>query len=461
MANPVVQKTPPAWILTFIAAILVPWNSQETLAQGLGLIRDTEIENTIRDYAQSIFEVTDVPPDSVTIRIIADDSLNAFVTTGNRMFLNTGTLMAAQSSAEVIGVIAHETGHIIGGHAVTFNDQMEAALTTTLLTTLLGVAAGVATGNSDLGMAFALGGQGTAQRQMLAFSRGQESSADQFALRALDASEQTAEGLYQFFDRISGQELLVTDRQDPYVRTHPLTRNRMSSIKAHIDQSPYSDIPPNADLEEQHQRMVAKLYSFLKSQRATLQKYPEKDISLPARYARSVAHYRRGRLDLAVPLIDGLIEERPNDPYFWELKGQMLFENGRIQESIKAYRVAAGLLPNAPLILVAMAHAMVESGLTDYVTETQNALRVALHTDPYNIFAWELSAKSYALSDQPGLSAYAAAERALLSGQLSEVVRFAQKAEQDLPRGTPIWVRLQDLKAVTRNYIEDMRDNKR
>lgn len=451
----------PVRVLAWIAAFALPWHMSSAHAQGFSLIRDTEIENTIQAYSNPIFETANIPPQSVTIRIIADDSLNAFVTNGNRMFLNTGTLMKAESSSEVIGVIAHETGHLVGGHTVTFSDQMQAALTTTLLTTLLGVAAGIATGNSDLGMAVALGGQGTAQRQILAFSRGQESSADQFALKALENTEQSAQGLYKFFDRISGQELLITDRQDPYVRTHPLTRNRMTSIQAHIEQSDYSDVPPDPYLEERHRRMVAKLYSFLKPQNLTLQKYPESDVSIPGRYARSVAHYRRGRLDLSVPLIDGLIEERPDDPYFWELKGQMLFENGRIEEAIEAYRESTRLLPFAPLILVAMSHAMVESGDPKYVPETQNALRVALQEDPNDVFAWQLSAKSYALNNQPGLSAYAAAERAFLMGQLGEVMRYVRKAEEVLPTGTPLWVRLQDLKAVARNYMEDQRQRRR
>ena len=448
-------------LFVWFAAIALPLQSQVAMAQGFGLIRDTEIEETIQAYANPILETAGLPPQSVTIRIIADNSLNAFVTTGNRMFLNTGTLMAANSSSEIIGVIAHETGHLVGGHTVTFSDQMEAALRTTLLTTLLGVAAGVATGNADLGMAVALGGQGTAQRQVLAFSRGQESSADQFALKALDQTEQSAEGLYKFFERISGQELLITDRQDPYIRTHPLTRNRMTSIRAHIDQSPYSEVAPDEGLEERHRRMVAKLYSFLKPQNSTLQKYPGSDVSLPARYARSVAHYRRGRLDLSVPLIDGLIQERPDDPYFWELKGQMLLENGRIPEAITAYKEATRLLPLAPLILVAMAHAMVESGDPAFTRETQDALRIALQIDPNDIFAWDLSAKSYAINDQLGLSAYAAAERALLLGQFGDVVRFTRKAEEELPTGTPIWVRLQDLKTVARNYIEDQRNRRR
>jgi predicted Zn-dependent protease len=448
-------------ILAWLGAFALPWHSGFALAQGLNLIRDTEIESTIQAYAKPIFEAAGLPPESITIRIIADNSLNAFVTAGNRMFLNTGTIMAANSSSEVIGVIAHETGHIVGGHAITFSDQIEAALTTTLLTTLLGVAAGVATGNSDLGMAVALGGQGTAQRQILAFSRGQESSADQFALKALEETYQSAGGLYNFFERISGQELLISDRQDPYIRTHPLTRSRMASIQAHIAQSPYSSIPPNADLEEQHQRTVAKLYSFLKPQNSTLQKYPETDLSLPARYARSVAHYRRGRLDLSLPLIDGLINEHPDDPYFWELKGQMLLENGRIPEAIDAYREATRLLPFAPLILVAQAHAMVESGNPAFVKETQDALRVALQVDPTDIFAWGLSAKSYAIDNQPGMSAYAASERALLLGQFADVIRYTRKAEDVLPSGTPTWVRLQDIKTVARNYMEDRQKQRR
>ena len=448
-------------LFIWFAAIALPWQYGVARAQGFGLIRDTEIEETIQAYANPIFEAAGLPPKSVTIRIIADDSLNAFATNGNRIFLNTGTLMAANSSSEITGIIAHETGHLVGGHTVLFSDQIETALRTTLLMTLLGVAAGVATGNSDLGMAVALGGQGTAQRQVLAYSRGQESSADQFALKALDQTEQSAEGLYKFFERISGQELLITNRQDPYVRTHPLTRNRMTTIRAHIDQSKYSSISPSEELEERHRRVVAKLYSFLKPQNSTLRKYPETDESLPARYARSVAHYRRGRLDLSVPLIDGLIEERPEDPYFWELKGQMLLENGRIPEAITAYKEATRLLPFAPLILVAQAHAMVESGDPAFVRETQDALRIALQVDPNDVFAWGLSAKSYAINEQLGMSAYAAAERALLLGQFGDVVRFSRKAEDELPTGTPIWVRLQDLKTVARNYMEDQRNRRR
>jgi len=430
-------------------------------AQGLSLIRDTEIENTIRAYATPVFEAGKLSPESIRIRLVNDESLNAFVTAGNQMFLHTGLLIAAKNSGEVIGVIAHETGHIVGGHAVTFGASLEAAMKTTLLTTLLGVAAGVATGNSDIAMAGVLGGQSIAQRQILSFNRGQESAADQFALKALDATEQSAQGLYDFFGRLSGQELLLTSNQDPYVRTHPLTRNRMASVGFHVANSAYSESSLDADLERQHSRMVAKLYSFLKPQYLTLQKYPSTDLSIEGRYARSVAYYRRGQLDKSVPLIDNLIAEYPADPYFWELKGQMLFENGRLENAIEAYRQANELMPFEPLFLVAMAHAMVESGDPVYMKETQEALRIALQEDSTNIFAWDLSAKSYAIADEPGMSAYAAAERAFIIGQFGEVARHANKAEELLERGTPMWVRLQDLKLSAKSYMKEIIERQR
>jgi len=371
------------------------------------------------------------------------------------MFINTGTLMKAKSSSEIIGVIAHETGHIAGGHTIIFSDQMESALKTSILTTLLGVAAGVATGNSDLGMAFALGGQGTAQRQVLAFSRGQEASADQFALKALEETKQSAKGLYNFFDQIFGQELLISERQDPYVRTHPLTRNRMITIQSHIEKSKFSNKVSPEYLETKHKRMVAKLFSFLKPQIKTLQKYPIENNSIEARYARSIAFYRRGQLNKAIPIIDTLIDENPEDGYFWELKGQMLFENGNIPEAIKAYSEARDLMPFEPLILIALAHAMVESSEKKYVNKTQEILNVALQKDPYNIFAWDLSAKSYAINEQDGLSSYAAAERALLTGQVEEVIRYIKKAEKIIRSGTPIWLRLQDIKQVVKQILDE------
>ena len=425
------------------------------------IIRDTEIERIIDSYAEPIIKSAGLNPKTIKIRIIADNSLNAFVTSGNRMFMNTGTILAADSYQEIVGIIAHEVGHIVGGHTITFTDQMQSALTTTLLTSLLGVAAGIATGNSDLGMAVALGGQGTAQRQILAFSRGQESAADQFALKALDDTSQSPQGLINFFKKISGQELLITDRQDPYVRTHPLTSTRIAAIQSFLENSKFKDIKPDEKLEEKHRLMKAKIYSFLKPLSLTMQKYPLSNDSIEAIYARSVAYYRRGNLEKAIPQIDYLINTRPDNPYFWELKGQMLFENGHLKKAIKSYRKAIDLSPFSPLILIALAHTMVETGEQKYTKETQNLLSVALQKEPNNLFAWDLSAKSYAINNQLALAAYAASEKEIILGNLENVYRYIDKAEKGILKGSPRWLRLQDIKILANNLMNKKKNNRR
>ncbi len=437
-----------------VAAALIG-TAMPALAQGLSIIRDTEIENLLMAYGRPVFIAGGLDPNTVTIRLIQDDSLNAFVTNGNNMFIHTGLLMAARNSNEVIGVMAHETGHIVGGHAVRFDEGMAKANTTALLTTLLGVAAGVLAKNPEVGMAVAMGGQGTALRQLLSYSRDQESSADQFAIKAMEETKQSPQGLYDFFHRIEGEELLSVERQDPYMRSHPLTRTRMGAIEEALQKSPYTSKPLDPAIEAQHRRMVAKLFSFLKPQIATLARYPDSDKSVEARYARATAYFRRGQTNIAIPLIDGLIAEYPKDPYFWELKGQMNLETGKMDAAVEAYRMSTTLLPNAPLNQVAMAHAMVESGKAEYAPEAQKALTSALAIDPEDTWSWDLLAKSYLQSDQPGLSAYAASERALLSGQFQDVIRYSKEAEKLLEKDTPTWYRLQDIRVAAQNQLQD------
>ena len=445
-----------------LAGFWLVGTSAAATAQGLSLIRDTEIENLLRSYATPIFEAGGLPPDSVTIHLIQDESINAFVTRGNNMFFNTGLLLASRNSNEVIGVIAHETGHIAGGHAVTFGDSVAAATTTSLLAMLLGIAAGIASNNPDVGMAVVLGGQESARRMLLAFSRDQESRADQFAIKALRDSHQSPQGLANFFKTLSGQEMLLSEQQDPYVRTHPLTRERMNTVRRAAEESPYGKLPPDPEREHQHQRMIAKLYAFLKPQLATMQRYPESDQSIEARYARSIAYFRRGQINKAVPEVDSLIKDEPDDPYFWELKGQMLLETGHVEEAVSAYRSSVELLPDAPLNLVAMAHAMIETGKPkEYAEDAQKTLNAALHLENENPFAWDLLARSYHQSGNTGMSAYAAAEKALLTGQYREVVRYTKEAEKHLEQASPVWYRLQDIRVTAQNELAEIMKRRR
>lgn len=425
------------------------------------VLSDTEIGATLNAYARPLLIAGGLQPDSVAIRMVVDDSMNAFATQGNNVYFHTGLLLRAKNSNEVIGVMAHEIGHIAGGHVVMVASDMAGPTAITMLSALLGLAAGVASGNPEVGMAILMGGQRAAIGEYLSFSRGQESRADQFALNVLSESRQSARGLHDFFERLSGEERLITSNQDPYVRTHPLNRDRMATIDSAMQSSPFTAQPLDPELERQHRRMLAKLFAFLKPQISTLQRYPEADKSIEGRYARAIAYYRRGQFDQALPLVDGLLAETPEDPYFWQIKGDMQLSRSRVEDAILAYREAIKYLPKAPEILTALAHAAVESGKPEYAAEAQAALKSALALDPENAGAWDMLARSYAQINDTGMSAYAAAERAILLGQFGDVARYSNQAEKLLQKDTPTWYRLQDIRVLAQNYLREMRDKRR
>jgi len=438
--------------------------SGASTAQDFGtgtVLSDTEIGATLQAYARPLLIAGGMQPDSVRINMVVDDSINAFATPGNNIFFHTGLLLKAQNSNEVIGVMAHEIGHIAGGHVIMVASDMAAPNAISLLATLLGVAVGVVSGNPEAGMAVMMGGQRAAMGSFLSFSRGQESRADQFALKALSDSHQSAKGLHDFFDRLAEEELLVTSNQDPYVRTHPLNRDRMGSISAAMQTAPYTNAPLDPELERQHRRMTAKLFAFLKPQITTLQRYPESDQSIEGRYARAIAYYRRGQFDKSLPLVDSLLTDAPKDPYFWQIKGDMQLSRSRVDDAVIAYREALKYLPDAPEILSALAHAAVESGKPEYAGEAQAALKRALTVDPENPGAWDMLARSYSQNNETGLSAYAASERAILLGQFGDVARYSAQAEKLLEKDTPTWYRLQDIKIQAQNYLREMQDKRR
>ncbi len=425
------------------------------------VLSDTEIGATLQAYARPLLIAGGMQPDSVAIRMVVDDSMNAFATQGNNIYFHTGLLLRARNSNEVIGVMAHEIGHVAGGHVIMVASDMAAPNAISLLATLLGVAVGVASGNPEAGMAVLMGGQRAAIGSFLSFSRGQESRADQFALRVLNDTHQSARGLHDFFERLAGEERLVTTNQDPYVRTHPLNRDRMTSIDAAMQMSRYTDVPLDPELERQHKRLIAKLFAFLKPQITTLQKYPESDKSIEGRYARAIAYYRRGQFDQAMPLVDSLLADAPKDPFFWQIKGDMQLSRSKVEDAVIAYREALKYLPDAPELLTSLAHASVESGKPEYAGEAQAALKRALAIDPENPTAWDMLARSYAQNNEVGLSAYAAAERAILLGQFGDVARYSNQAEKLLEKDTPTWYRLQDIKVLAQNYLREMRDKRR
>ncbi|MGH6917874.1 MAG: M48 family metalloprotease, partial [Geminicoccaceae bacterium] len=338
---------------------LLPYVSAR--AQTISLIRDAEIEETLRQISGPILEAAGLGRNSVRIYIVKDPQLNAFVAGGMNLFLNTGLLMRTQHSGQLAGVIAHEVGHIAGGHLSRIPLAAKRATAEMIVAALLGVAAGVA-GGPELGAAILSGGATYAQSGFMRFSRSQEQAADQAGVSYLDRAGISSRGMAEFFRVLDKENVLAVSSMSPYLQSHPLTRDRINFVDNHVANSPIAEAPPGQ--AEAHTRMVVKLQAFLNDPRQTLQQY-KGDQSVPGRYARAIAYYRLPDLERGLAEIDALLAEYPDDPYFHELKGQMLFENGRVEAAIGPYREAVRLAPGEPLLEIGLARALVETGGTE------------------------------------------------------------------------------------------------
>ncbi|MBI1779682.1 MAG: M48 family metallopeptidase [Proteobacteria bacterium] len=414
-------------------------------AQRLSLIRDAETENTIRTLAAPLFTTAGLNANDVHIYIIRDNQLNAFVAGGQNLFLNTGTIMRAETPNQLIGVIAHETGHIAGGHLSRWNDQMQGASALAIASMLLGIGAAIATGQGNALGAVAGVGQTLATANVLQFSRTQESSADQAGITFLDHTSQSPRGLLEFFETLWNQELLSASRQAPYLRTHPLTRERIDFVKNAVAQSRFADRPDAPGAVYAFQRVRAKLLGFTEPLGRTLQSYPETDNSEYARYARAIAYYRIPQLDRALALIDGLIAEHPVDPYYHELKGQMLFENGRGVPAMASYKEAVRLLPNSALLRVGLAQTELELDDPKLNADALQNLSDAVNHEPEFSLAWRLLGIVYGRENRIGDASLALAEQAIIDGRLRDAIQQSKRAQQLLPTGSPGWLRAQDL----------------
>ena len=435
--------------LSLVGAVSI-WSPAETVARNVTFIRDAEIENTIATYAAPLFQAAGLEPSAIRIYIVKDKALNAFVAGGQKLFVNTGLLMHSRDPGEVIGVIAHEAGHISGGHLSRTHDAMSNASAQAIIGAILGGIAAIGTGRGDVGGAIIAGGQEMAKRSFLMYSRTQESAADQAALKYLESTGQSARGLADLLASLGDQELLSTRHQDPYVRTHPITRDRILSIESHVAQARHSDTPAPAKIIAMHRRMVGKLRGFTEPTARTLRRYKETDTSVEARYARAVAFSRRPDLDRALPLIDGLLAEYPHDPYFHEFRGQMLFESGRASEALASYTMAAQLNPDSPLILRGLAQAQLELEDPALLEGAIANLRAALHHGATSPFAWRQLAIAYGRNGQMGESALAMAEEAMMKNDDAAARHYAQRAEKLLPKGSPGWLHANDILAATK-----------
>ena len=413
-------------------------------------IRDAEIENTIRAYSAPLFAAAGLNSKDVKILIVQDDTLNAFVFGGMNLFIHTGLLLKSEHAGQLIGVIAHETGHIAGGHLSRMSNRMRSASSAQIIAMILGAAAGIASGSAKAGSAILLGGGELVRQSVFRFSRAQESAADQAALGYLDRTGQSARGMAEFLVVMEKQEQLTGGNQPVYLRTHPITRNRIKHVINYIATSRFSDTPVRREFAEMHRRMIAKLWGFLRPPAKTFNRYKEGDDSVEARYARAIAHYRVPDLAKALPLIDGLIAENPGDPYFQELKGQILFENGRGAEAIGPYDKAVRLLPDSALLRIGLARALLEQADPSLTKRALTHLKQAVRLENENPFAWTQLAIAYGRDRQFGMSALALAEAALARGDKKEARYQAKRAAKQLKRDQAARLRAKDIGRAAR-----------
>lgn len=451
---PLFKRITTLFCLTLFA--LAPFRAA-TAQQGqrLNLIRDAEIESTIRTFTIPIWKAAGLDPNGVEIMLVQDGSLNAFVAGGQRIFINTGLIMRTERPNQLIGVMAHESGHIAGGHLARMQEELRSLSTLQILETILagGAMAGGAVGGAGAGGSGGGHGGGTGRpmapgslMSFLKYTQTQESAADQAAITYLQRTGQSPKGTVEFLRYLQREEKLAINRRDPYLTTHPLTPERISAFEQAAANSPYANTPDSPQFLMLHQRMVAKLYGFVAPDMA-LQRYTEADRSLPARYARAIALYRKGALGSALLTIDGLLKEHPNDPYFHELRAQMLYENGRAAESIPSYRRAVQLAPAAAILKIDLARALLDVSNPDNTREAMRNLNLASQQESGNFELWRLMAAGYSSLGDQGMTSLARAEMAAIRGQRAEAQSHAEAASRQLTAGTPAWQRAQDLKA--------------
>jgi predicted Zn-dependent protease len=441
--------------LALLAATLAP-TAPAQAQDGPSLIRDTEIEEILHRDADPLFAAAGLDPKTVRILLVGDRELNAFATQGLMMGLNTGLILQTETPNQLKGVIAHETGHLAGAHPLRSGDMMRAGLKPMILTMGLGVLAALA-GAPDAGAVLLGNASYFGQLGALGYSRDQESRADQAGAGFLEATGQSGRGLVEFFDNFRYQEVFDQSRRYEYFRSHPLSSERIEALRSRVErQSHWNAVDSPEDLAE-HEIMKAKLEGFLNPGVAIV-KYKENDKGFPARYARAIAYYQMKEPDRALKILDVLIGENPDNPYLWELKGQILFEFNRVKEAEEPQRRSVALKPDAALLRVNLGQTLI--GLDDpkKVEEGINELKRSLIDESDNAVAWRLLAQAYDKRGDDGQARLATAEQYFNMGATQEARVFAMRARELLKKDSVEWRRATDIVLTSNPSNQDLKD---
>ena len=455
------SRRPLASILACLAGLALA--VEPAFAQSV--LRDAETEALFHDMAAPLVTAAGLDPKNVDIILINDPEINAFVAGGQAVFLNSGLINEADNANEVQGVVAHELGHVVGGHAI--NDGgAKAASNISILSLLLGAAAAAA-GGGEAAMGVIMAGQQAAMGKYLAFTRGQEESADAAGVKFLSQSGISGRGSIEFFHKLLNLENrygVSHSDNDAFYSTHPMTDDRIATLQDVYEKDPAWKRPSDPALEARFARVKAKLYGYLAEPSATLQAYPAYLTSVPARYARAYAFHKDGFLDKAMVEADALLATAPNDPYFLELKGQILLEAGKPVDALAPLRRATELTRNQPLIATTFGHALIAAdeaaGTKVHFAEAERVLRAALGRDRENPFGWYVLGIVYANKGDLPRAMLASAEQQVLSGQFAQALRSAESAEAGLPKGSPDGLRAQDIAMEARTAIAHARKHK-
>jgi predicted Zn-dependent protease len=435
------------------ASTFAPARAQEDAGDkgGPPIVRDAEIEQLLKDYTQPILRAAGLANQNVRVVIINDPQFNAFVMDGRHIFINTGALLQAETPNEVIGVLAHETGHMAGGHLAKMRQQLAQAQTQMILATLLGIGAMVAgaksnsAGGAQIGAAALSAPQEAITRSLISYQRQQEESADRAGVRFLTATGQSPKGMYVTFKRFADQSLFAARGVDPYVLSHPMPIDRVNALEVFAKASPYWDKKDDPALQLRHDLMRAKLAGFMNRADTVARRYPTGNDSLPARYGRAIAMYRHGDLRTALAMIDGLIQSQPANPYFYELRGQALLEAGMPKDAIPALRKAVQLSHNAPLIEILLGQALVASDSPAASDEAIAMLKNAMIQEPEAPIGYTQLAIAYGKKGDLADADLASAQAAYLRGDLKYARGLAIRAKGRFAVGSPGWVRADDI----------------
>ncbi|MDY7096529.1 MAG: M48 family metalloprotease [Pseudomonadota bacterium] len=454
-------RTLSAYAVSLLVALSLTLTSTAAQAQSLSPIRDAETEELLLDMLNPLVEASELEPGNVEIVLINNNSINAFVAGGQVIYIHTGLINAAETANEVQGVLAHELGHITAGHVIRFEERT-AGMQAPLLLSLLG-AVGAALAGAPPEAAFGALGLGlqAGVNNFLSFNRNQEASTDLAGARYLSGAGISGRGMIKFFERLRSFEIRRGYSQADeaaYGRTHPLSGDRIVTLRELLQSDPAWSKPDDGELQARFERVRAKLYGYIAEPQRTFSLYPATDTSLSATYARAYAYHKDAQIEKALAESDSLLARDPDNPYYLELKGQVLLESGRPVDALVPLRRATLITRNHPLIASMFGHALIATEDEANFEEAEQVLRAAVGRDRLNPFAWYQLGVVYAAQGDIARARLASAEQQVMSRSYPSALRNAQAAEAGLERGTPDWIRAQDIALQARAELERLRD---